>query len=188
MSRAVLALDRVVALLLGLSLLLAAAALILWWRADWRLTGTLRTRAVLDHTTDSWWPWAIGAAGILLLVVGLRWLLAHIPRRGVSFVRLPGSGPSGRLTAQVSPVARAAAQVFEQIDGVRSARATVIRERGQLVARLRANIEPHAPLTHLAAEADAVAAQLREVLHRDDLHCRIDLRTTRTKRAIARVR
>lgn len=187
MSRAVVALDRVATLVGALALIAAGVAGIVWWRGDLGLSGPLDAGAAADLTTQPWWPWVLGLLGAALVLLGLRWLAGHVLTRGVGEVRLPGTGRAGRLTAQVTPVAQAAAEVLADTHGVRSARGTIHRDRGQLVARLRATIEPEADLAVVVASADRVAADLKTVLGREDLHCLVTLNVARSGGRLARV-
>ena len=187
MSRATLAVDRVAALIVGLGLVGAGATLLSWWRGDLGLSGALDLSAVVKQTTQPWWPWGVALAGLVLVLLGVRWLVAHIPARGVAKIRLPDTGPQGRLSAEVRSVAQVAAQVLATTQGVRSARGTIQRDRGQIVARLTATIEPHADLHTITAAADAVAADLKSVLQRQDLHCQVNLRVAHRRRDLPRV-
>ena len=114
--------------------------------------------------------------GLLLALLGLRWIAAHLGRPTVSRLHLTGSGSGGRLDARAAKVAGAAADALADTIGVRSARGTVVRDRGQLVARLTATLEPDADLGVVARQADLVSAQLRQVLDRDDVRCSVELR------------
>lgn len=187
MSRAVIAFDRLATLLLALLLIVAGLTGIAWWRGDLGLSGALNADVAVKQTTQPWWPWVAGLVGASLVLLGLRWLAAHVITRGVGQVRLPGTGKGGRLTAQVNPVADAAADVLESTEGVRSCSGTIHRDRGQLVARLRATVEPQADLHQVCAAADTVAADLKKVLGRDDLHCLVAVRVARRPRKLARV-
>lgn len=188
MSRAVVVLDRFMTFLAGLILLVLGAAAILWWLGTFPSWPTrVDASVVVQDTKASWWPWAAAIAGIVLVLLGLRWLAAHLPSRGVAQVKLTGSGAQGRLSAQVRSVADTAAEVLQQTPGVRSARGTIQRDRGQLVARLRATVEPGADLHAVAGAADAVAADLQQVLGREDLRCRIQLRVAHRGRSQPRV-
>lgn len=188
MSRAVLAWDRVVTFVLGLVLIAAGAAAALWWLGTFpRWPQQLRTDQTIELTKQPWWPWAVGAAGVLLILLGLRWLASHVPDRGVTHLKLPGSNDQGKLVTQVRPVAAAAADALAATAGVRSARGTIQQERGQLVAKLRATIEPHADLHEIATGSDHVSADLRRVLQRDDMVCQVNLTVARSNRAESRV-
>lgn len=192
MSRATITADRMAAFLVGLLLICAGVAGALWWQGTlttWfpGLSNRLDTSSVTDLTRQSWWPWAAGAAGVVLVLAGLRWLIGHLPSRGVSQLKLPGSTSQGTLLAQVRPVAAAAAEALEQTPGVRSAKGSIREERGQLVARLNATVEQQADLAAVAAAADRVSAQLAQVLQRDDLACQVNLTVARRDHAPARV-
>lgn len=188
MSRAVIAWDRVVTLLMGLLLLAIGLAGILWWLGTFPgWPQQLQVDRPVELAQEAWWPWAVGAAGVLLILLGLRWLMAHVPDRRVSNLKLPGSTGQGRLDAKVGPIAAAAAEAFALTPGVRSARGTIQRDRGQLVAKLRATIEQQADLTTIAAAADRVSADLRQVTQRDDLVCQVNLGVARTTRDLSSV-
>ena len=188
MSRALVTLDRLMAFLVGLVLIAVGAAAALWWRGTFpSWPTTIRTRTAVDLTSQPWWPWAAGLLGVALVLLGLRWLAAHLPGRGISQLTLPGSTPAGRLLAQVRPVANAAAEALEHTPGVRSASATIREERGQLIARLNATIEQQADLHAVAAAADHVSANLASVLQRDDMHCQVNLAVAHRNRSQSRV-
>ena len=188
MSRLTFAVDRVVTFVVAL-LLLALGAGALWtWSGRGPVTGTLRTGSATDLIGQSWWPWASAVVGVLLVLLGLRWIAAHLNRQNVGRLHLRGSGSGGRLDVTASKVAGAAADAFSDTLGVRSARGVVVRDRGQMVARLTATIEPEADLALLARQADLVSAQLAQVLERDDLRCSVQLKVASLSRSLPRVR
>ena len=189
MSRVTVAFDRVVTLALAVLVIGVGAAGIAWWLdlVSW-LPARMDLSWARDTVGQSWWPWVAGVAGLVAVLVGLRWLIGHLPDRAVDDLTLSGSDPGGRFRAAANPVARAAAQMLAGAPGVRSASGKVLRERGRLVARLTATIETRADLTAIAAAADQVAADLGAVLGRDDLYCQIKLKTATRARAEPRVR
>ena len=176
-SRATVAVDRLAAFLAAVVLIAGGAAAIIWW---FHLVGglprSIDVSALDDATTRSWWPWAAAVLGLLLVVVGLRWLVAHLPRRSVGHLTLPGSDRSGRLRVAARPLAAAAAASLATADGVTSSSGQVRRERGELVAALRATITPDADLEAVAQAADRTARDLARVLERDDVRCVVRLR------------
>jgi len=188
MSRALIAFDRLMAFVVGLVLVAVGAAAALWWRGTFPSWPTrLDTGPAVQLTDRPWWPWTVGILGVALILLGLRWLVAHLPSRGISQLTLPGSSPHGRLITQVRPVAAAAAEALEQTPGVRSTSATIIAVRGQLVARLNATIEQQADLSAVAAAADQVSADLARILQRDDLYCQVNLSVAHRARSLPRV-
>ena len=175
-SRATVAVDRFAALVVAVVLIAGGAAAITWWfHLVGGLPGSIDVSALTDATTRSWWPWAAAVVGLLLVVLGLRWLVAHLPRRSVSHLTLPGSARSGRLRVAAGPLAAAAAASLATADGVTSSSGRVRRERGQLVAALKATITPDADLGAVAQAADRTARDLAGVLERDDVRCVVRL-------------
>ncbi|ROR92320.1 hypothetical protein [Nocardioides aurantiacus] len=185
-SRRTLFVDRVATLLLSLLLLAGGAAAAYWWSGRSPFGDRLDLAVVRDAVEAAWFPWVAALVGIVLALLGLRWILAHLGRPTVSRLHLSGSGSGGRLDVNAGQVAGAAADALADTIGVRSARGTVVRDRGQLVARLTATIEPDADLGVVARQADLVSAQLREVLDRDDVRCSVELRVAARSRGLVR--
>ena len=192
MRRSVLGLDRFLAIVLGLCLLVAGAAVASWytgWLGDvWTATPKkLSTAGAADVVEMSWWPWAALGAGVLAVVLGLWWLIAHLPRRGVGMLVLPGSGKTGRLLVDPTGPAGAAADTLADTPGIRNAHAKVLRDRGELVVAITGTVDPSADLSEVAAAADAVTTDLQTVLGRDDARARVRFSVARHDRDRARV-
>lgn len=171
--------DRTGTLVLSLVLLVSGAALVWWWSGRSPAADPLSTRTATELTQASWWPAALGAAGVLLVLLGLAWLLAHLHRSTVDRLHVSGSGPQGRLDAAAGEVVGAAADAFADTIGVRRASGSLVRDRGQLVASITATVERECDLAALAQHADLVSAQLHDVLGRDDIRCRVQLKVAR---------
>lgn len=188
MTRGTLAVDRIMTALAGL-VLAALGVLCILWSAD-RLGSAPRQvdlSAGRGWSQQQWWPWALGAVGVVLILVGLRWLLSHLPRPGVGHMSLTGSGREGRLLVAAGTVIDAAASSLAGTPGVRSAHGRIDHDRGQLVVRLDATIERGADLQTVAAAADVITAKLHSALERDDLTARVQLRTAGRNRPMPRV-
>lgn len=188
MTRGTLAFDRVMTALAGAGLLALGVVGILWWAG--RL-GSAPTRVDLSGirwwATQQWWPWALVVGGVVLALVGLRWLFSHLPRSGVSHLTLPGSGSEGRLLVATGPAVDAAAGSLEQAPGVRSVRGRIDHDRGQVVASFVATIDRDADLRLVAAAVDEMTGRLQSVLERQDVYSRVVLRTTGRSRKAPRV-
>jgi hypothetical protein len=191
MSRAVLALDRILTFLLGLLLLAAGAAAVAWWAGQlgrvWpTVPDTLSLGAASSAVGAPWWPWAAGVVGVVAMLLALRWLIAHVPRRNVGTLALPGTPGPGGLRIDPGAAATTAAQVLAEIPGVRSAHGTVHHDRGELVAALSATIEPTADLTTVVDHTERVSAELGHVLGIDAARCRVQLSVARRGRRLPR--
>ncbi|MFB9377587.1 hypothetical protein ACFFKU_14050 [Kineococcus gynurae] len=192
MSRGVVGLDRFLALLAGLVLVVVGVAVAAWplgylkqvWPA---MPDELRLQTAGDVVGASWWPWAAGGAGVVLALLALWWLLAHVPRRGAGDLSLPGSDRAGRLMVDADAPASAAADVLADAPGVRSARGRTIRDRNQLVVELTVVTEPDADLDAVVSASDAVVADLARVLGRPDARARVQITVARRGRSGSRV-
>ncbi|PRY15373.1 hypothetical protein [Kineococcus rhizosphaerae] len=192
MSRSVLGLDRVLAVLAALLLIVAGAATAAWGAGEldrvWAASPQrLNLQTASDVLATAWWPWVAGLVGVVLAVLAVWWLLAHIPRRGVPSLPLPGTARTGRLSIAPDAPVEVAADVLAETPGIRSARGRVLRDRGRLVVALDATVEPDADLLDVVAATDTVSAQLAEVLGRDDARARVRLRVARHARHQTRV-
>lgn len=180
--------DRFAALVAAVLALALGVLAILWWTGRWSALGQqVDASATMNALDQPWWPWAVGLAGVILGLLGLRWLVAHLRSQGVGRLTLPGSSKAGRLTAEAKPVAKAAGDRLGKTRGVRSARATLTHDRGQIVARFTATVDPDADLALVASAADQVSAELRQVLGRDDVMCRVQLKVSARTSTIPRV-
>ncbi len=192
MRRRVLGLDRVLAVVFGLILFVFGVGAAAWYNGGLRrlfpqFPKQVSTQKTSDLINTDWWPWTSGALGALLVLLGLWWLIAHLPRRGVSALVLPGSSRAGRLRINPSGPAATAAEVLADTPGVRTAHSKVLRDRGELVIALTATIDPRAELNDVITAADTVASDLQTVLGRDDARARIHLSVARRARTQPRV-
>jgi hypothetical protein len=192
MRRSVLAFDRVLVLLLGLVLVVVGVAAVGWQvgflASVWpevpdevmvdsgQLTGAPDLAALAGHT------------GGALVIIGVWWLLAHMPRRSVGSLRLPAGEQPGRLVVDPGPAVATAAAVLAEDPLVRSARGAVLADRGELVVRLRATVDPDADLGAVVTSCDRVLADLAHVLPADQLRSRVELSVLRRGQAGPRVR
>ena len=82
MTRSASTLDRLAALVFGLALITLGVGLLVW-NTDW-ITGIpqiITAPGLVTAAETGWWPWAVAAAGIVLVAIALRWLFTHTPKR-----------------------------------------------------------------------------------------------------------
>src|SRR5690349_7475360 len=122
MRSSTLIIDRLALLLTGI-VLTATGVVLAGWRAGWLAAAwpatpdRITTAPGSAMTAQPWWPWACAAAGLPAVLLGVWWLLAHLPRRAVNALLLPGSGREGRLLILPAGAAETAASVFAEAPG-----------------------------------------------------------------------
>lgn len=161
MNRAAAGTERVAVLLVGLVLLALGAAAAAWER-DWipDAVDRLDLSVLLDRTDESWWPWAVGLLGLVLVILALLWLRAHARRRSLARLKLPGTGRGGALEADSGALVDAAAASLAEAPGVTARGGRVWRDQREIVVELRAALDPGADLNEVADAADRAAAVL----------------------------
>ncbi|MBC3760108.1 hypothetical protein H7K62_00210 [Quadrisphaera sp. RL12-1S] len=195
MSRKTAGFDRLAVFVLGL-VLLAGGALVGAWALDLlpqlgvpasAVPQKISTAGATDLTGASWWAYATAAAAVVLGLLGLWWLLAHIPHRGADPVRLPGSSAAGTLVLDGDAAVAVAAQVISEVPGVRSASGKMVSERGQLIAELDVVADPEVDLVALDHAMVAASADLNTVLSRADVRGRVHVAIARRSKGLTRV-
>ncbi len=189
MSRVVRSFDRTMTFLVGLAVFALGLFMFVW---SSRGVGWLPEPGFVRGLPDSvhvqlvgpgavWWPWAWLIGGIVLVLLGLRWLVAHLSLRRVGFLTLPGSSEQGRLLVDARSVVDAAALEFNLRPGVETAVGSLDTIEGRLVARISATLGPDAELAGACLDADDISGRLREVLGRDDLAMTVLLRSVQVR-------
>ena len=160
MTRTATLVDRIAALILGLVLLVVGVAMILW--TTHLIDGTpvyLTAPGLMTAADTAWWPWAVTAAGILLVLLGLRWLVAHRPARRAGDLTLADSNLSeGCLSADLGSLADAAAAELRGRPAVKAASGKAVIDRGKPSIHLDVTAAGTDTLAHAAHAADEVAA------------------------------
>lgn len=180
MRTAPLLVGRVLALVLGLLLAVGGLASMAWSIGVLAnlLAGTPETISTEPVTTaldQTWLPWALGAAGLVLATLALWWIVALVPRP-VRHLQLPGSDESGRLSVDAAQAASAVARLLAVRVGGTEDHGIVSREGRTLVIESRVRMPPNADLHRTAAAADETDATMRDLLARPDLAYRAVIR------------
>jgi hypothetical protein len=182
MSRSSTALDRTATLIVGLLLIAVGAGTIIW-NTTWlpRIPESITAPGLALSARSWWWPWAVTAAGIAAVLLGLRWLASHALARRAHTVALTGSGENGTLTTDLAAIATAAAHRLELDPGVHSAKATAIIDRGRRTLDITATAASVNDIPATAAAADQVCCEAITMLGDDTVATRTRIRVD-TKR------
>lgn len=161
MTRTAVALDRLAALLIGVLLIVLGAGALVWNTDLFSDTPEAITApAFTTATTEPWWGWAMAGAGVILLVVGLRWLLSHSPAQRAKTLRLDGTDRTGTLSADLGAVADGVAAALADIAGVQSAKGKAIIDRGLTTLDFSLSVGVDRDLGPVITDIDEVAAQV----------------------------
>lgn len=173
MTRMTVGVDRTVTFLIGLGLLALGLGAVAWHNGMIGANGAVRT-PLGDWMSASWWPWAAGGAGVVLVLVALRWLAAHRWAARASRVGLPGDDTA---TADATAVAAAAADALGADAAVTKASGAATLLHGRPTITLTARVPARHGLPAAVGSADEAArtaavmlgdsVALRTVLHID---------------------
>ncbi|MEU0494573.1 alkaline shock response membrane anchor protein AmaP [Mycobacterium sp. NPDC006124] len=182
MTRTAVTFDRFAAVVAGLALVALGAALVVWTTG--RVSNLPRNVSVPglhSATTTGWWPFALAGAGVVLVVLALRWLFAHSPAAKVKDLPLRRDD-SGSITVDLGEVASAAAQALEQTLDVESASGKAVIDRGTRTVDLTVTTSASPRSDRLIPAIDAVCAQIAGVLTDPSVATRTTIHTGKRER------
>ncbi|MUL47092.1 hypothetical protein FZI85_03970 [Mycobacterium sp. CBMA293] len=152
---------RAAALVAGLVLIAVGTAAVLWpTHVVLSATEHISTGPVVRHTTSTWWPWELAGAGTLLVLIGLVWLIAHVPIRKAQVLRVAGTTDPGFITVNLDGVASAAAAALGQDSNVQSAKGKAIAHGGTSTVELTVTVAHPAGLASVISAIDATLADV----------------------------
>ena len=183
MRRSILGFDRVLVLLLGLLLIVVGVAAVGWQTG---FLGSVWPDVPDEVAVDS------GQVTEVVELRGPRRRRRRRPRRHRALVA-PGApaptvcrvaaaavrGAAGAAVVDPGPAVATAAEVLAEDPMIRSAKGAVLADRGELVVRLRATVDPDADLGAVVDACDGVLADLAHVLPTDQLRSRVELSVLR---------
>ncbi|MDX1872464.1 hypothetical protein SBI67_10055 [Mycolicibacterium sp. 120266] len=154
-------LDRAATLVAGLALAAIGALAVLWpTHAVRRIPDEISTGPLVRVTTSTWWPWGLAGAGVLLVLIGLVWLVSHVPSRKAPVLRVPGTADLGVITVNLDGVASAAASALEREPDVQSAKGKAVTDRGIATVELTVTVAHPAGLSGVITAVNATSADI----------------------------
>ena len=182
MSRKLVTLDRLAGLVLAVVLVLLGLALV-----DWQphrvvaLPVTLRTGAVLDQTSATWWPFVTAVLAVALVLLGLRWVVAHLRRVTRRQARLSESSGAGRIVLDTSSVARAVAATLQSELVLPEANGRVREQRGRPLVQVDARCTTSTDVAELRERAERLTRDMRVAFPSGDVPVRVVVDAPRTR-------
>lgn len=182
MTGAVTAIDRFAAFVLGVVLIVLGVGALLW-NTHWiPRTPELITAPGLVAASDThWWPWAVAGVGLVLVVLSLRWLVAHLPLTRVKQTTFT-VGDGGVVSADLGEVAAAAPRALQANPNVHSAKGRAVLDRGERTIDLTVTSHSPTPLGAMIEAVDDVSAQIAAVLGEHAVATRTSVRVDTRKR------
>ena len=182
MTRTAVTVDRLAAGVAGLALIAFGAALVVW-NTTWvpNLPDAVTLPGLRAATTTGWWPFALAGAGIVLVVLALRWLFAHSPAAKVKSLPLR-SDDTGSITVDLGEVADAAAQALTHSLDVESASGRAVIDRGTRTVDLTITTNAAPRADRLIPAIDAVCAQIAGALSDPSVATRTTIHTGKRER------
>lgn len=178
--------DRAATLVAGVVLACLGAAAALWPSHLVRAAPDhISTGPVVHATTSTWWPWELAGAGILLVVLGLVWLIAHVPVRKTQALRVRGTTDPGFITVNLDAVASAAAAALEQESVVQSAKGKAIADRRTSLVELTVTAAHPSGVADVVSAIDTALADVARVTGGagDTVAARAVVQIAKTKRS-----
>ncbi|MDJ0393665.1 hypothetical protein QMK17_10020 [Rhodococcus sp. G-MC3] len=160
MGRAAATADRLGTALFGLFLIALGTAAVAWQRDvlpdpihDARRTFDTWSPSAWDQ--QGWWQWALAGIAVAAILLGLRWLFAHRPRRQRAQLT---SDTDEHASVDLISAARHAAAEFAATPGIATATARVVEVKGSRLVRISGVADDSETPT---ADLVAAAASLR---------------------------
>ncbi|WP_265442493.1 hypothetical protein [Flexivirga meconopsidis] len=191
MSRAPFRFDRFATGFVGLVLIAGGLLLIDWKqhivRSDY--PRRLQLGRLVEWSHSDWWPWATAAAGVVLALLGLYWLLAHLRRARVRSFTVPATGDgkgTGMLTVEAGPLESVVAQELIDHGPVTGANAKTVNSRRGRMELVTAPLDDRATGDTVRASYERLAGQIVDAFPGTGLQTRLVLdkpRRTRGRRS-----
>lgn len=196
MTRSTVAMDRLVTAVVGLILVALGVALLIWNTSLFTgIPEMITSPGLVDASESNWWPWAVAAVGVILVLLALRWLFAHSPaarvnRTTIATARDDGDSENatpGRSTADIAAIASAAARALEAHTAVVKASGKAVVERRQRTLIIDATATSPELIGDAAMAADRVAREAVTMIGDDSMATRTLIRVDKHRDTTQRV-
>ena len=161
MTRTTIALDRLAGLLVGVALIAVGIGALIW-HTGWvdGLPQVITAPGLADAVDTPWWRWAVAGAGLVCVVVALRWLSAHRPSIKAGPIRMHDAEDVGTITIDPAAIASVAADALERHPAVRAAKGKAVADRGKRTIEMTVTAAHPDELMSVIAAIDDTCAQI----------------------------
>ena len=182
MSRTLHLWNKVAVVVAGLSIASLGVAMILWRAGVLATPASIDTSPVMRVIGSDWWPWAAGVAGLVFVLLGIRWFVAYIPRPVAAALALSRSDEHGDLSLSLSALASAMDDRIAVAPGVDRCNSKVRVERGVRLIETRVHVDSGVHLRMLTEVVDDVARDVEAMLSGDAPAARARIYVNRSRR------
>lgn len=182
MTRKLVTLDRLAGIVVALTLV-AVGLLLVDWKLDLLLglPSVLHVPGLLKTAALGWWPLFTAVLAVVLVLVGLRWLFAHLPRVHSSRAKLGESSAEGRIRLDTGSVANATAAHIESETVLPEVHGRVREVRGHPLVQIDARCAVRTDVAEVRERADQVTADIARAFPSGDIPLRVVVDAPRTR-------
>lgn len=196
MKRSTVAVDRLATATVAIALIAAGVALLIWNTtlfAD--IPEVITAPGLVEASRSDWWPWAVAGVGAVLILLALRWLVAHRPAARIDRTTIAQSrsgadaddATPGRSTADIAAIASASARALETHAAVVKASGKAVVERRQRTLLIDATATSPELVGEAVRAADRVAHEAVTMIGDDSLATRTLIRVDKHRDTTHRV-
>jgi len=182
MSRTLHLWNKVAVAVAGLSIAALGVAMILWRAGVLATPTSIDTTTVMRVIASDWWPWAAGVVGLVVVLLGIRWFVAYIPRPVATGLALSRFDEHGDLSVSLSALASAMDDRIAVAPGVRRCNSSVRRDRGVRLVETRVHVDSGVHLRMLTEVVGDVARDVEVMLSGDAPAARVRVYVNRSRR------
>jgi len=174
--------NRAAVAVAGLIIASLGVAMILWRAGVLAAHASIDTASVMRVIDSEWWPWAAGVAGLVVVLLGIRWFIAYVPRPARSELALSQSDEQGDLSVSLAALASAIDDRIALAPGVARCTSHVRLDRGVRLIETRVHVDSGVHLRMLTEVVDDVARDVEAMLSGDAPAARVRVFVNRLQR------
>lgn len=188
MSKTLAGVDRLILALLGIVLIaLGVWPILIHFNVEF---ATYLAKWV-DHDTwaglphQSWWAYALGAATIVLALLGLWLIISNLRHHRFNTVHSDASDEDGAIKTSMTAIAGAVADTLAQVEGVEKVSRLVAYDRARPTLQYQVLADPDTPLLRIKDAIEVNDQDFRVAFPDADLDTTYKVHFSQVRRAVA---